>query len=169
MTGPLRPVRGVVNGITVGLILWALIALAWASLSHGADGLPPNVPDLYASTDIAHYQVLRDHVPTRLHGKALPPWLVSTILSQSHAYSQQQESGQRTPLVLLIGYLTDTRNGRIVAIVETFLHPDTGLRSLRAWVDEGWIAAGRGSGDWRSYTDDRITHQMSIAETARHL
>ena len=55
------------------------------------------------------------------------------------------------------------------AIVETFLHPDTGLRSLRAWVDEGWIAAGRGSGDWRSYTDDRITHQMSIAETARHL
>lgn len=146
--------RGIIIGIMCGLAMLCVFP-AWAN--RAPEGLPdsPEIPDLYDLEIVGTYTVVAKR-PYKVHGRELAPWLMATVLTPPAAHvgppvvSAHPPHGARIlkDVILVIGYVTDTRDGRIIALTETFAHPGDDTRSIKAWVDEGWVTKGKGSGDW---------------------
>jgi hypothetical protein len=145
------------------IVLGLVIGLAWPSASVGGpspapEGLPdsPAIPDLY-DPEMVHTYTLVAKRPYQVHGRQLAPWLIATVLTPQAAHVGPPLAGA-TPggavarprdVILVIGYVTDSRDGRIIAVTETFGHPSDNTRRIRAWVDDGWVKDGKGSGEWQ--------------------
>jgi hypothetical protein len=136
----------------------ALLLVGTASAFQPPEGLPDvtEMPDLYDPEIVETYTLVAKR-PYRVDGRELAPWLVATVLTPKAAHVGPPAGGGGgvrgggvTPrdVILVIGYVTDTRDGRIIALSETFAHPSDGTRSIKAWVDEGWVKEGKGSGEW---------------------
>lgn len=146
--------RGIIIGIMYGLAILCVFP-AWAN--RAPEGLPssPEIPDLYDAEIVGTYAMVAKR-PYKVHGRELAPWLMATVLTPPAAHvgppavSAHPPPGAGIPkdVILVIGYVTDTRDGRIIALTETFAHPGDDTRSIKAWVDEGWVTKGKGSGDW---------------------
>ena len=145
--------RAIVIGCTYGL---ALLCTG----SGWADGPPvglPNateMPDLYDQAIVDTYKLIAKR-PYQVNGQPLAPWLAATVLTPNAVHVGPPSAAQTTSAVggpkdaiLVIGYVTDTRDGRMIALTETFGHPADDTRSIKAWVDEGWVMNGKGSGEW---------------------
>ncbi len=147
--------RGVVVSAIYGLVLLS-VCPAWAN--RAPEGLPesPEMPDLYDPAIVSTYTMVAKR-PYKVHGRELAPWLMATVLTPKAAHvgpplvSHGPGASGVTPkdVILVIGYVTDTRDGRIIALTETFGHPRDNSRTIKAWVDGGWVTKGKGSGEWR--------------------
>lgn len=167
------------TGLHRGIMIGIMYSLALLSVGPGwADGPPeglpvsPEIPDLYDSAIVNTYTLVAKR-PYKVNGEQLAPWLIATVLTSpvihvgppsiSHAHN----AGGARPMdiVLVIGYATDTRDGRIIALSETFGHPNDDTRSVKAWVDEGWVTRGKGSGEWGPpiQSDTPLTPQQTAA------
>ncbi len=151
--------RGLRGAIMVG----AMHALALLFSGPGwADGPPeglPNVsemPDLYDPGIVNTYNIVAKR-PYQVNGHTPAPWLIATVLTPKAAHvgppsvfraEHHAAAGQPKDVILVIGYVMDTRDGRIIALSETFTHPGDETRTVKAWVDEGWVTKGKGSGEW---------------------
>ena len=166
-----RFTRGMIVGVMYGLVL-LFASSAWAD--GPPEGLPnsPEIPDLYDPVIVGTYTIAAKR-PYQINGHELAPWLIATVLTPQaahvgpplHADTAHSLGGTPKDVFLVIGYVTDTRDGRIIALTETFGHPDDNTRSIKAWVDEGWVTKGKGSGEWgplmRSETS--LTPQQTVA------
>ncbi len=162
--------RSIVIGCTYGLaVLFA--GLGWAD--GPPEGLPnvPEMPDLYDSAIVGTYAVVAKR-PYQVNGHQLAPWLLATVLTPKAAHvgppsvaGAPSTVGGAKDVILVIGYVTDMRDGRIIALTETFGHPGDGTRSIKAWVDEGWVAKGKGSGEWGKEirSETALTPQQTTA------
>jgi hypothetical protein len=131
---------------------------AFGRVASPPEGLPdsPAIPDLYDPDIVSTYTLVAKR-PYQAGGRQLAPWLIATVLTPQAAHvgpplvTATPGAAVATPrdVILVIGYVTDTRDGRIIAVTETFGHPTDNTRSIRAWVDEGWVGEGKGNGDWR--------------------
>ena len=141
-------------------VLMCALALAWSGPGWGdipPVGLPeaPEMPDLYDPEIISTYNLSAKRT-YEVNGHSLAPWLIATVLTPKAVHvgppqiiaAPDAHGGHQKDVIVLIGYVTDTRDGRIIALTETFGHPDDETRSIKAWVDQGWIAKGKGSGEW---------------------
>lgn len=138
------------------------------------EGLPdaPAIPDLYDPDMVSTYTLAAKR-PYEVSGRQLAPWLIATVLTPQAAHvgpplatATPGASVTRVKdVILVIGYVTDTRDGRIIAVTETLGHPSDNKRSIRAWVDGGWVKDGKGSGDWRPpiRSDGAIDLQQAAA------
>jgi len=163
--------RGIIFGVMYGLAL-LFVCAAWAN--RAPEGLPdsPEIPDLYDPVIVETYTVAAKR-PYQVNGRELAPWLIATVLTPKAAHvgpplvSAAPDATRATPkdVILVIGYVTDTRDGRIIAMSETFAHPSDARRSIKAWVDEGWVAKGKGSGEWKPpiRSDTALTPQETAA------
>jgi len=146
----------------------SMVVLLGALLALAADGLPKALPDLYDPAEIAHLTLLQTG-PYRCpeHGGHAVDGLMATVLASPMLASGPHEPGgynvemlthgqRHTSVQRVIGFARETRQGRIIAVVESFYYGVSEARSLRVWVDLGWVATGRGSGDWESLTDGRL-------------
>jgi len=146
--------RAIVIGCTYGLAL-LFAGSGWAD--GPPEGLPnvPEMPDLYDPAIVDTYKLIAKR-PYQVNGQALAPWLIATVLTSPVAHVGPPSVGRTAgaaaglPMdaILVIGYVTDTRDGRIIALTETFGHPGDDTRSIKAWVDEGWVTKGKGRGEW---------------------
>lgn len=152
-------VRGFRRGVNVGVMMLCLALLfAGSGLAYSPPvGLPdsPELPDLYDPEIVNTYTIVAKR-PYHVNGQPLAPWLIATVLTPK-AVHVGPPSVSNAPNVagatlkypiFMIGYVTDTRDGRIIALTETFANPGDGSRSVKAWVDQGWVTKGKGSGDW---------------------
>ena len=140
------------------LVRLAVPSAVFGLVGRAPEGLPDSaaIPDLY-DPDIVGTYTLVVRRPYQAGGRQLAPWLIATVLTPQAAHVGPPRA-TATPgaagttardVMLVIGYVTDTRDGRIIAVTQTFGHPTDNTRSIRAWVDEGWVTGGKGSGDWR--------------------
>ncbi len=145
--------RGIILGVMSSFAM--LFSAAGGALGPPA-GLPdsPELPDLYDPAIVSTYTVVAKR-PYQVNGHQLATWLMATVLTPPAAHvgppsveETKNAFGPTGDVVLVIGYVTDTRDGRIIALSETFTHPSNGTRSIRAWVDEGWARQGKASGEW---------------------
>jgi hypothetical protein len=140
-----------------------LVCLAWPAAGFGLvmpapEGLPdsPAIPDLYDPDIVGTYTLVAKR-PYQAGGRQLAPWLIATVLTPQAAHvGPPRVTGPpiaagttARDVILVIGYVSDTRDGRIIAVTETFGHPTDNRRSIRAWLDDGWVTEGKGSGEWR--------------------
>lgn len=174
-----RSTRGIIVGVVYSLVL-LFVCPAWAD--RPPEGLPdsPEIPDLYDPVIVDTYTVVAKR-PYQVNGHELAPWLIATVLTPKAAHvgppliSATPDATRGTPkdVILVIGYVTDTRDGRIIALSETFAHPRDTSRSIKAWVDEGWVTKGKGSGEWRPpiRSDTALTPQQTAVfmEQVYHL
>jgi len=147
------------GGITACVMIYSFALLFGGSgLAYSPpEGLPdsPEIPDLYDPEIVKTYLQVAKR-PYEVKGHLLAPWLIATVLTPKAVHvgpprisaTQNAVGGQPKDVILVIGYLTDARDGRIIALTETFGHPDNDTRSIKAWVDQGWVTKGKGSGDW---------------------
>ena len=146
-------------GISVGVLYWLSLLFflpAWAAdpLKRLPDS--PEIPDLYDPAIVGTYAVVAQR-PYQVGGQPLAPWLIATVLTPqtvhvgpfSFADAPAGFGGSPRDVILVFGYVTDTRDGRIISLTETIAHPHNNTRSMKAWVDEGWVKTGKGSGEWR--------------------
>ncbi|MGH7412087.1 MAG: hypothetical protein ACREJ6_13645 [Candidatus Methylomirabilis sp.] len=160
---------GVIVGVIYGLVL-LFVSPAWAD--RPPEGLPdsPEIPDLYDPVIVDTYTVVAKR-PYQVNGRELAAWLIATVLTPKAAHvgpplvsgTSHATGGTPKDVILVIGYVTDTRDGRIIALSETFAHPRDASRSIKAWVDEGWVEKGKGSGEWRPpiRSDTALTPQQT--------
>ncbi len=140
------------------LICLVLPSAGFGLVARAPEGLPdtPAIPDLYDPDIVGTYTLVAKR-PYQAGGRQPAPWLIATVLTPQAAHvgpprvtAMPGVAGTTArDVILVIGYVTDTRDGRIIAVTETFGHPTDNTRSIRAWVDEGWVKEGKGSGDWR--------------------
>ena len=146
-------------GIIAAVIYWLALLLVWPGWAAGPPkGLPdsPEIPDLYDPAIVSTYAVVAQR-PYQVGGQPLAPWLIATVLTPqtvhvgpfSFADAPVGFGGSPRDVILVFGYVTDTRDGRIISLTETFAYPHNNTRSMKAWVDEGWVKTGKGSGEWR--------------------
>jgi hypothetical protein len=146
-------------GISVGVLYWIALLFVLPGWAAGpAKGLPdsPEIPELYDPAIVDTYNVIAQR-PYQVGGQPLAPWLIATVLTPkavhvgpfSFADAPAGFGGSPRDVILVFGYVTDTRDGRIISLTETFAHPHNNTRSMKAWVDEGWVTKGKGSGEWR--------------------
>jgi len=151
--------RGLLGGLIVGILSGTGLLFVWpAWAGDPLKGLPdsPEIPDLYDPAIVSTYAVVAQR-PYQVGGQPLAPWLIATVLTPqtvhvgpfSFADSPVGFGGSPRDVILVFGYVTDTRDGRIISLTETIAHPHNDTRSMKAWVDEGWVKAGKGSGEWR--------------------
>ncbi len=149
-----RVSRAILAGLMYGLAV-LIVSPGWAD--GQPEGLPdsPEIPDLYDPATVSTYTIVAKR-PYQDSGQPLAPWLISSVLTPKAAHvgppsvfhAPNAAGGHPKDVILVIGYVTDTRDGRIIAMSETFTQPMDGTRSVKAWVDEGWVAKGKGSGAW---------------------
>ncbi len=146
-------------GISVGVLYWLSLLFFLPGWAAGpAKRLPdaPEIPDLYDPAIVSTYAVVAQR-PYQVGGQPLALWLIATVLTPqtvhvgpfSFADAPAGFGGSPRDVILVFGYVTDTRDGRIISLTETFAHPHNNTRSMKAWVDEGWVTKGKGSGEWR--------------------
>src|SRR5574341_424360 len=144
--------------ISVGVLYWLSLLFCLPAWADGPpEGLPnsPEIPDLYDPVIVGTYTIAAKR-PYHINGRELAPWLIATVLTPQaahvgpprHTHTAHTLGGTPKDVFLVIGYVTDTRNGGIIALTETFGHPADNTRSIKAWVDEGWVTEGKGSGEW---------------------
>ena len=149
------------SGVTLALVLWAIVALILMRLAYGADGLPEDVPDLYNTEIVMSYRLVKQ-APYHHNCRV-------TVLTVA-GYSQAQRQTERRPLLFVIGYLTELRHNRIVVIVETFIHGEPPFRrSLRVWYDASWMVGKSATGEWKEYAYPSISAPMTKDETRTYL
>jgi|SRR3990172_7629026 len=155
--------REIAKGLRGAIMVGAMHALALLFSGPGwADGPPeglPNaleMPDLYDPGIVNTYNIVAKR-PYQVNGHTLAPWLVATVLTPKAAHvgppivssaEHHAAGGHPKDVILVIGYVTDARDGRIIALSETFTHPGDETRTVKAWVDDGWVTKGKGSGEW---------------------
>ena len=129
------------------------------------------MPDLYDPAIVDTYRLIAKR-PYQVNGQPLETWLVATVLTPKAAHvgppsvaDTASAVGRAKDVILVIGYVTDTRDGRIIALTETFGHPGDDTRSIKAWVDEGWVMKGKGSGEWGKEirSETALTPQQTTA------
>lgn len=163
--------RAIAIGCTYGLTL-LFTGSGWAD--SPPEGLPkaPEIPDLYDPGVVDTYTRIAKR-PYQVNGQPLAPWLIATVLTSPVAHvgppsagnTSSAVAGRPKDVILVIGYVTDTRDGRIIALTETFGNPDNDTRSIKAWVDEGWVTKGKGSGEWGKEirSETALTPQQTTA------
>ncbi len=168
--------RGLRRAIMVGAMFGLALLFSGPGWAEGPpEGLPKAVemPDLYDPGIVNSYNTVAKR-SYQVNGHALAPWLVATVLTPKAAHvgpplvssaAHHAAGGQPKDVILMIGYVTDTRDGRIIALSETFTHPDDETRTVKAWVDEGWVTKGKGSGEWGQEirSETALTTQQTAA------
>ena len=156
----LRPFRGCVIGVALSVLLWMLICGVWTA--WGADGLPSDAPDLYDPAIVASFERV-SHTPFQ---DVPNPCTVTILRTDGWA---EDDRGNKHPLIFLVSYLTDPLNGRIVFLLQTFLHVDgTSQRSYRAWIDTGYDSGKPATGEWTDLSGG-ITHPMLLDEARGYI
>ncbi|MGH7369440.1 MAG: hypothetical protein ACREIN_00960, partial [Candidatus Methylomirabilaceae bacterium] len=172
----LAPKRGAAfqRSIAVFLAGAALLVVGSGWTFLAPEGLPdsPAIPDLYDPDMVSTYTLAAKR-PYQVNGRQLAPWLIATVLTPQAAHvgpplaTATPGAAVTRPkdVILVIGYVTDTRDGRIIAVTETLGHPSDNKRSIKAWVDEGWVKDGKGSGEWRPpiRSDGALDQQQAAA------
>ncbi len=156
-------------------LIWVSIAAALLLSTTAVvayEGLPEQVyANWYDPDVIATYDLLEDK-PFMWMGQTSPR-LESVILKGSPLVAQLNMP-LMTPVVYVVALIKDTQDHRIIAISEAFYHffldesgqtRSNGLRSVKLWIDEAWIAHGKGDGThWISPTDGKTTPPMKEAQ-----
>jgi len=168
-----KMVRGLLGGLIVGILFGAGLLFVWpAWAADPLKRLPdsPEIPDLYDPAIVGTYAMVAQR-PYQVGGQPLAPWLIATVLTPqtvhvgpfSFADAPAGFGGSPRDVILVFGYVTDTRDGRIISLTETIAHPHNNTRSMKAWVDEGWVRTGKGSGAWRPAlrSDTPLTPQQT--------
>ncbi len=166
--------RGLRRAIMVGAMHSLALLFSDPGWADGPpEGLPktPEMPDFYDPAVVDTYTLIAKR-PYQVNGQPLAPWLLATVLTPkavhvgppSVAHTANAAGGAKD-VILVIGYVTDTRDGRIIALTETFGHPGDETRTVKAWVDEGWVTKGKGSGEWgrEIRSETALTPQQTAA------
>jgi hypothetical protein len=166
--------RGLRRAIMVGAMHSLALLFSDPGWADGPpEGLPkaPEMPDLYDPAVVDTYTLIAKR-PYQVNGQPLAPWLLATVLTPKAAHvgppsvaHTANAAGGAKDVILVIGYVTDTRDGRIIALTETFGHPGDETRTVKAWVDEGWVTKGKGSGEWgrEIRSETALTPQQTAA------
>lgn len=154
--------RWIVRALRCGFVVGAIFVLALVLVAPGwsmkhPSGLPdsPEIPDLYDPAIVDTYETMAKR-PYQVHGRVLAPWLMATVLTSRTVHVgpprvSEAPTAANPPYrdaILVIGYVTDTRDGRIISLSETLTRPSSETRTIKAWVDEGWVRQGKGTGEW---------------------
>lgn len=121
-----------------------------ASVSHPLGyTLPLGAPNIYDNAVFARFSLVADR-PFQVHGTTLADWLMASVADES-VKSTGATFPKDMPLVHRVGYVMDARNrafGRIIALVETLINPQTQDRLLLFSLDMGWVKTGEANGEW---------------------
>ncbi len=159
--------------VLAGFLIWLLFTLfllwmtnhneahAYVLAPEATEGLPENLPDLYDAKATSQYELVSQ-------GPYPGCACERTVLKTSSAWGQYQ-SGQRTPILVVLGFLTDLKTHRIVAVAQTFYYLDSGLRSARGWIDVDWSAGRPPDGHWKALHEGRISPPGTAAEAKAYL
>lgn len=111
--------------------------------------LPSGAPNLYDNGVFWRFMPVAKRL-FQIRGVKLADWLVANIVDEP-VYSKGESFQKDILLVHRIGYVTDNRNrayGRIIALVEILINPQTQDRLILWSLDMGWVLHGEADGVW---------------------
>lgn len=146
--------------LTVFFVLFLLSACTTVGIQQGAAPsqhplgytLPAEATNLYDNEVFTRFVQVRER-PFQVNGIKMADWLIARVVDEPVRGPSmgRPESVESVLLVHRVGYVTDNRNqayGRILAIVETLIDPETQYRMIQFWIDKGWVTNGEANGEW---------------------
>ena len=124
-------------------------AIAPASSHPLGYTLPPAAPNLYDNAVFDRFTPVVKRL-FQINGVKLSDWLVAAVVDEP-VRSTGETFPKDTLLVHRVGYVMDARNkvyGRVIAMVETLINPQTQDRLILFWFDMGWVQQGEPNGVW---------------------
>ena len=114
--------------------------------------LPAEATNLYDNEVFARFVQVRQR-PFQVNGVTMADWLIARVVDEPVRGPAMGRPGGEEPVLLVhrVGYVTDNRNqayGRILALVETLIDPETQYRMIQFWIDKGWVTNGEANGEW---------------------